>query len=58
MMNKNDKLKRLKTVQSRLEGDLDFFVKMELKDEELSLKRELGLITPPKQGEDCISCSG
>lgn len=57
-MNKSDKLERLKAIQERLKGDLDFFVKMELKDEELSLKKELGLITPPKQGEDCISCSG
>lgn len=57
-MNKNDKLKRLKEIQDRLKSDLDIFVKMELKDEELSLKRELGLIVPPKQGEDCISCSG
>jgi hypothetical protein len=57
-MNKSDKLARLKQIQDRLSGDLDFFVRMELKDEELLLKRELGLVTPPEPGEDCVSCSG
>lgn len=54
----NTKLKELKEVQEKLKDkDLGLFEKMELKDLELDLKRELNLIIRPEDPEDCESCS-
>lgn len=53
-----DNLSKLKSVQEQLQNpNLSMFEKMDLKDEELALKRELGLIVPPKEGESCDNCS-
>ena len=57
---KDNKLKtELALYQSSLERDnLSFEEKLKIRDKILDIKRELGMITPPKPGEDCISCSG
>ena len=57
-MSENSKLQELKSVMEELTQEgLSFMEKMELKDKELELKRELNLITPPDDPEDCLNCS-
>lgn len=50
-------LQEIKALEKQLSGTNNFFEKLEISDRILEIKKDLGLMIPPGEGEECTSCS-
>lgn len=50
-------LEDLASLEQKLKEETDFGAKLEIKDEILAIKKELGMIKPPDSPYECEGCS-